>query len=78
MKRSLEHNSQDQAQFFQQVKSSKDVFSVIAEYFGKGIISKTCNGPTGAVRSGSTSSCSGLKSVVACFFVSILCRVSGF
>lgn len=45
MKRSLEHNSQDQAQFFQQVKSSKDVFSVIAEYFGKGIISKTSNGP---------------------------------
>lgn len=41
MKRSLEHNSKDQALFFQQVKGSKDGFSVIAEYFGKGIISKT-------------------------------------
>ncbi|KAJ0230048.1 Vacuolar protein-sorting-associated protein 11 [Hirschfeldia incana] len=41
MKRSLEQNSKDQALFFQQVKSSKDGFSVIAEYFGKGIISKT-------------------------------------
>jgi hypothetical protein len=61
MKRSLEHNSQDQAQFFQQVKSSKDGFSVIAEYFGKGITSKTSNGPMGAVRSGSTSSSCGLR-----------------
>ncbi|KAG7578795.1 Zinc finger RING-type [Arabidopsis thaliana x Arabidopsis arenosa] len=41
MKRSLEQNSKDQDLFFQQVKSSKDGFSVIAEYFGKGIISKT-------------------------------------
>ncbi|RVW95083.1 Vacuolar protein-sorting-associated protein 11-like [Vitis vinifera] len=45
MKRNLEQNSKDQDQFFQQVKSSKDGFSVIAEYFGKGIISKTSNGP---------------------------------
>lgn len=41
MKRSLEQNSKDQDQFFQKVKSSKDGFSVIADYFGKGIISKT-------------------------------------
>ncbi|XP_010412524.1 PREDICTED: vacuolar protein-sorting-associated protein 11 homolog isoform X2 [Camelina sativa] len=41
MKRSLEQNSNDQDLFFQQVKGSKDGFSVIAEYFGKGIISKT-------------------------------------
>ncbi|KAL8144386.1 hypothetical protein V2J09_017418 [Rumex salicifolius] len=41
MKRSLEQNSKDQNQFFQRVKNSKDGFSVIAEYFGKGIISKT-------------------------------------
>ncbi|KAK9741925.1 hypothetical protein RND81_03G138000 [Saponaria officinalis] len=41
MKRSLEQNSRDQDQFFQKVKSSKDGFSVIADYFGKGIISKT-------------------------------------
>ncbi|VVA98335.1 unnamed protein product [Arabis nemorensis] len=44
MKRSLEQNSKDQDLFFQQVKSSKDGFSVIAEYFGKGIISKTNDG----------------------------------
>lgn len=44
MKRSLEQNSKNQDQFYQQVKSSKDGFSVIAEYFGKGIISKTTTG----------------------------------
>lgn len=59
MKRSLEQNSKDQDRFFQLVKSSKDGFSVIAEYFGKGVISKTSNGPTGTVRSGSTYSSSG-------------------
>ncbi|CAM8900751.1 unnamed protein product [Rhodiola kirilowii] len=40
-KRNLEQNANDQDRFFQQVKNSKDGFSVIAEYFGKGIISKT-------------------------------------
>lgn len=59
MKRSLEQNSNDQDRFFQQVKSSKDGFSVIAEYFGKGIISKASNGSNGAVRPGNTSSSSG-------------------
>ncbi|XP_021632380.1 vacuolar protein-sorting-associated protein 11 homolog isoform X2 [Manihot esculenta] len=59
MKRSLEQNSKDQDLFFQQVKSSKDGFSVIAEYFGKGIISKTNNGPKGTQRSRSLSSSSG-------------------
>ncbi|WOG98850.1 hypothetical protein DCAR_0418196 [Daucus carota subsp. sativus] len=44
MKRSLEQNSKNQDQFYQQVKSSKDGFSVIAEYFGKGLISKTTIG----------------------------------
>jgi hypothetical protein len=38
MKRSLEQNSKDQDMFFRQVKGSKDGFSVIAEYFGKGFI----------------------------------------
>ncbi|XP_057954722.1 vacuolar protein-sorting-associated protein 11 homolog [Malania oleifera] len=55
MKRNLEQNSKDQDLFFQQVTSSKDGFSVIAEYFGKGIISKPSIGPTGTHRSGSTS-----------------------
>ncbi|GAB2285198.1 Vacuolar protein sorting-associated protein 11 [Dionaea muscipula] len=41
MKRGLEQNSKDQDRFFQKVRSAKDGFSVIAEYFGKGIISKT-------------------------------------
>lgn len=59
MKRSLEQNSRDQDQFFQQVKSSKDGFSVIAEYFGKGIISKTSNGSTGAGAFGSANASSG-------------------
>uniref|UniRef100_A0A5B7BMH6 Vacuolar protein sorting-associated protein 11 homolog n=1 Tax=Davidia involucrata TaxID=16924 RepID=A0A5B7BMH6_DAVIN len=59
MKRSLEQNSKDQDRFFQQVRSSKDGFSVIAEYFGKGVISKTGNGPTSTLRSGNPSSSSG-------------------
>ncbi|KAJ7964711.1 vacuolar protein sorting 11 [Quillaja saponaria] len=61
MKRNLEQNSKDHDRFFQQVKNSKDGFSVIAEYFGKGLISKTSNGPTGgpSLRSESTSSSSG-------------------
>ncbi|KAL2932889.1 Vacuolar protein-sorting-associated protein 11-like protein [Bienertia sinuspersici] len=41
MKRSMEQNSKDQDQFYQRVRNSKDGFSVIADYFGKGIISKT-------------------------------------
>lgn len=53
MKRSLEQNSKSQDLFFQQVKSSKDGFSVIAQYFGKGIISKTAIGPADAERGGS-------------------------
>ncbi|KAH6781017.1 vacuolar protein sorting 11 [Perilla frutescens var. hirtella] len=45
MKRNLEQNSKNQDYFFQQVRNSKDGFSVIAAYFGKGIISKTSEGP---------------------------------
>lgn len=59
MKKNLEQNSKDQDRFFQQVKSSKDGFSVIAEYFGKGIISKISNGSTSGPRSGTASSTSG-------------------
>ncbi|CAN4099934.1 unnamed protein product [Withania somnifera] len=55
-KRNLEQSSKNPDQFFQQVKSSKDGFSVIADYFGKGIISKTSNGPSEAVRSNRASS----------------------
>ncbi|KAL8477946.1 hypothetical protein ACS0TY_030013 [Phlomoides rotata] len=50
LKRNLEQNSKNQDYFFQQVKTSKDGFSVIAEYFGKGIISKTSKGPAEAPR----------------------------
>ncbi|GKD49243.1 vacuolar protein sorting-associated protein 11, partial [Tanacetum coccineum] len=55
MQRSLEQNSKNQDQFFKQVRSSKDGFSVIAEYFGKGIISKTSKGPAGSLGSTTTS-----------------------
>ncbi|KAG8387206.1 hypothetical protein BUALT_Bualt03G0229100 [Buddleja alternifolia] len=51
MKRSLKQNSKNQDHFFQQVRSSKDGFSVIANYFGKGIISKTRKGPEEALKS---------------------------
>ncbi|KAK6155310.1 hypothetical protein DH2020_009558 [Rehmannia glutinosa] len=49
MKKNLEQNSKNQDYFFQQVRNSKDGFSVIAEYFGKGIISKTINKPAEAL-----------------------------
>ncbi|KAK9077398.1 hypothetical protein SSX86_005735 [Deinandra increscens subsp. villosa] len=51
-KRNLEQNSKNQDQFFNQVKNSKDGFSVIAEYFGKGIISKTSKGPPNSTTTG--------------------------
>ncbi|XP_058070687.1 vacuolar protein-sorting-associated protein 11 homolog [Magnolia sinica] len=54
MKRSLEQNAKDHDRFFQQVKDSKDGFSVIADYFGKGIVSKTSDGQTGVLRSDSS------------------------
>lgn len=44
MKKRLEQNSTSQDQFFQEIKNSKDGFSVIAKYFGKGLISKTAVG----------------------------------
>lgn len=50
MKRSLEQNSKNQDRFFQQVRTSKDGFSVIADYFGKGIISKTSTEPSDALQ----------------------------
>ncbi|KAL2464962.1 Vacuolar protein-sorting-associated protein [Abeliophyllum distichum] len=53
MKRNLEQNSKNQDQFFQQVRNSKNGFSVIAEYFGKGIISKTSNGHAETLNSSS-------------------------
>ncbi|GAU39905.1 hypothetical protein TSUD_04970 [Trifolium subterraneum] len=59
MKRNLEQNSKNQDRFFQQVKNSTDGFSVIAEYFGKGIISKTSNGSTSGLRPENASSSSG-------------------
>lgn len=55
MKRNLEQNAKDQDRFFQLVKSSKNGFSVIAEYFGKGIVSKTSNGSSDTLRSGTDS-----------------------
>ncbi|KAI4383215.1 hypothetical protein MLD38_009081 [Melastoma candidum] len=60
MKRNLEQNAKDPEHFFQRVKSSKNGFSVIAEYFGKGIVSKASNGTAGTLRSRSISSSDGL------------------
>ncbi|KAG6406954.1 hypothetical protein SASPL_129933 [Salvia splendens] len=45
MKRSIEQNSKSQDYFFQQVRNSKDGFSVVAEYFGPWLFffsSETC------------------------------------
>lgn len=78
MKRSLEQNAKDQDWFFQQVKNSKDGFSVIAEYFGKGVISKTINGPTGTQRSGNTSSNSGFWGFLVSMLLVILLFTSLF
>lgn len=40
MKRNLEQNANDHDRFFQHVRNSDDGFSVIAEYFGRGIFNK--------------------------------------
>ncbi|ERN12390.1 vacuolar protein-sorting-associated protein 11 homolog isoform X1 [Amborella trichopoda] len=56
MKRSLEQNAKDHDRFFQQVRSSSDGFSVIASYFGKGVVSKTGDGPPAVCRTGSNRS----------------------
>ncbi|ONK75987.1 uncharacterized protein A4U43_C03F22650 [Asparagus officinalis] len=53
-KRNLEVNAKEQDQFFKQVKSSKDGFSVIADYFGKGIVSKTSIVPEESLQTGSS------------------------
>lgn len=52
MKRNLEQNSREPDQFFQKIKSSKDGFFVIADYFGMGIISKTKPDPGNTSSSG--------------------------
>ncbi|XP_078157750.1 vacuolar protein sorting 11 [Carex rostrata] len=44
-KQKLEQNARDHDLFFRQLKGSKDGFSVIAEYFSKGIVSKTAVPP---------------------------------
>ena len=53
-KRNLEQNAKDQDLFFQQVKNSRDGFSVIAEYFGRGILSKTSIPPAEIAWTGSS------------------------
>jgi hypothetical protein len=40
MKRNLEANANDHDRFFQSLRNSEDGFSVIAEYFGRGILNK--------------------------------------
>lgn len=40
MKRNLEANADDHDTFFQLLRNSEDGFSVIAEYFGRGILNK--------------------------------------
>uniref|UniRef100_A0ACD5UXM9 Uncharacterized protein n=1 Tax=Avena sativa TaxID=4498 RepID=A0ACD5UXM9_AVESA len=48
-KQKLELNARDHALFFSQLRGSKDGFSVVADYFSKGVVSKTTvppeNGP---------------------------------
>jgi len=43
MKRNLEQNAKDHDRFFQLVRNSNDGFSVIANYFGRGILNKPKN-----------------------------------
>ncbi|KAF3778686.1 Vacuolar protein-sorting-associated protein [Nymphaea thermarum] len=50
MKRNLEENAKDHDKFFHQLKNSSDGFSVVAGYFGKGVVSKTSNGPPAELR----------------------------
>lgn len=47
MKRNLEQNANDHDRFFQLVRNSDDGFSVIAEYFGRGILNKQVRAANG-------------------------------
>lgn len=51
MKRSLEANVNDHDTFFQLLRNSDDGFSVIAEYFGRGILNKPAQPRGGAATS---------------------------
>ncbi|KAH9288078.1 hypothetical protein KI387_032195 [Taxus chinensis] len=51
MKRSLEQNAKDHDRFFQLVRNSNDGFSVIANYFGRGVMNKTKDGNSSSNRS---------------------------
>lgn len=51
MKRNLEQNAKDHDRFFQLVRNSNDGFSVIANYFGRGILNKPKNGTPNMSRS---------------------------
>lgn len=59
MKRSLEANVNDHDTFFQLLRNSDDGFSVIAEYFGRGILNKVPQ------QRGSSSSVSRTSSVIS-------------
>lgn len=61
MKRNLEQNANDHDKFFQLIRNSEDGFSVIADYFGRGIFSKSRNSasassPIELVKTNSTTS----------------------
>ena len=49
--KSLEQNSRDYEKFSQKLKNSRDGFSVIADYFGKGIVSKSGRAPSSSSES---------------------------
>jgi hypothetical protein len=56
MKRNLEANANDHDKFFQSLRNSEDGFSVIAEYFGRGILNKAPQrGAPGTLSRSSTS-----------------------
>lgn len=56
MKRSLEQNAKDHDRFFQLVRNSNDGFSVIANYFGRGVMNKTKDSNSSSSRSNTSPS----------------------
>lgn len=72
-RRNLEQNARDQNWFFQQLKNSKDGFSVIADYFGKGVVSIVSTDPPQIPSSGSTWHVTYCNMLVIMFLSSSMC-----
>jgi hypothetical protein len=67
-KQKLEQNARDHDLFFRQLRGSKDGFSVVADYFSKGIVSKTTVPPKNGRYGRITGAASPCTAFIWCYF----------